>query len=57
MTKDDEMRQMARDASERVFTWVKTADNIPAQVAFDIGVLIGRLNKLENTYHFQSNDD
>ena len=57
MSKDDEMRQMARDASERVFTWVKTADNIPAQVAFDIGVLIGRLNKLENTYHFQSNDD
>lgn len=43
--------------TDGLFTWVKTADNIPAQVAFDIGVLIGRLNKLENTYYFQSNDD
>lgn len=41
-------RRLVGEAITRLITWVKAEDTeIPPQVSFDIGVLIGRLNMLE----------
>lgn len=43
---EQDRKAMSAAAAKRLFTYVKT-NNLPGQVAMDIGIVIGRLSLLE----------